>query len=345
MDLIRVLIIEDSAFMRKMITEILESDERIKILGTARNGEEGLKKIKEISPDVVTLDIEMPIMDGMTTLKKIMTTNPLPVIILASGITRGSIDITQAISIGAIDFIEKPSGSISLDIHQIKEEMIEKVIKASQTKHNALPINKDMGTYQSYIPKYHDTIIAIGTSTGGPRALQKILTKLPSDFPAPILIVQHMPPGFTKSLAERLDSLSAITVKEASSGEQIKKGTAYIAPGDFHMKVINLNSTLSIELTKSPEKCIYRPAVDVLFHSVANQKQVNKIAVILTGMGSDGAEGIKSMKEQDLQAFVIAEAKESSIVYGMPKAAVNTGYVNQVIHLHKIADTIQQIVM
>lgn len=352
---IRVLIVEDSAFMRKMITEILSNDHRIQVLGTARNGEDGLKKIKLLSPDVVTLDVEMPIMDGITTLEKIMETDPLPVVMLSSLTGKGAAKTIQAMSIGAVDFITKPSGSISLNIEEIKEEIISKVVIASQTSlkkvesigNNTFKKISDQkdNTVKTVIPhRYKDTIVVIGTSTGGPRALQQTLTALPKNFPAPILIVQHMPPNFTKSLADRLNTLSKIDVKEATHGEVIQKGVAYIAPGDFHMCIRKVGRAFAIELTKDPQRNGHRPAVDTLFDSLAQVKQVNKIAVVLTGMGRDGAMGVKKIKEDDKEAIAIAESKDSSIVYGMPAAAVETECVNFVVHLNKIGITINDLV-
>ncbi len=344
MDQIRVLIIEDSAFMRKMITEILSSDDRIHVVGTARNGEDGLRKIKTLSPNVVTLDIEMPVMDGLTTLEKIMKTDPLPVVMLSSLTTKGADKTVLAISIGAVDFIAKPSGSISLDIDVMKDEIISKVVMASQTQ-----VKKTSTTsthsFQVISPqRYNESIVTIGTSTGGPRALQQVLTSLPADFPAPILIVQHMPPNFTKSLAERLNTLSQIKVKEAVHGEVLQKGVAYIAPGDYHMKVRKVGTSLAIELTKEPQRNGHRPSVNVLFDSISELKSINKLCVVLTGMGKDGAEGIEQIKLTDKEAIVIAESEESSIVYGMPAAAVATKCVNQVVHLNKVGETINRIV-
>src|SRR5699024_273963 len=194
---VRVLIIEDSAFMRKMITEILMSDDRIQVVGTARNGEDGLRKMKSLSPDVITLDIEMPVMDGITTLENIMKTDPIPVVMLSSLTSKGAEQTVLAISIGAVDFIAKPSGSISLDIEVMKDEIISKVIMASKTKLKKNQTVSDQ-SFQPISPqRYSESIVTIGTSTGGPRALQQVLTSLPADFPAPILIVQHMPPNFT----------------------------------------------------------------------------------------------------------------------------------------------------
>lgn len=344
MEPIRVLIIEDSAFMRKMISEILESDERIKVVGTARNGEDGLKKIKTLSPDVITLDIEMPVMDGITTLEKIMKADPMPVVMLSSLTSKGAEQTVLAISIGAVDFITKPSGSISLDIEVMKDEIISKVIMASKTKVKKNPTVNHQ-SFQTISPqRYSESIVTIGTSTGGPRALQQVLSYLPVDFPAPILIVQHMPPNFTKSLADRLNTLCQIKVKEAVHGEVIKSGVAYIAPGDYHMKARKVGTSLAIELTKELQRNGHRPSVNVLFDSISKLKRINKICVVLTGMGKDGAEGIEQIKLTDKEAIVIAESEESSIVYGMPAAAVATECVNQVVHLNKVGETIKRIV-
>lgn len=344
MDSIRVLIIEDSAFMRKMISDILSSDPRITVLGTARNGKDGLAKIKDLSPDVVTLDIEMPIMDGIETLERIMTTQPMPVVMLSSLTTEGAHKTVQAISIGAIDFIAKPSGAISLDIETIKKEIIMKVITAA--KANVIknrPVNNSalLGVKQQV---FKNSIVGIGTSTGGPRALQQVLTTLPKDFPAPIVIVQHMPPKFTKSLADRLNMLSHIEVKEANHGELLRKGVAYVAPGDFHMKVRQVGRSLAIELTKDELELGHRPAVNVLFESMATLKQINKFAIVLTGMGRDGANGIQKIRSSDSQAIILSEAEESTVVYGMPSAAVKTGCVNQVVHLNNISQTLNKLV-
>lgn len=341
---VRVLIIEDSAFMRKMITEILMSDERIQVIGTAKNGEDGLRKIKSLSPDVVTIDIEMPVMDGITALENIMKTDPIPVVMLSSLTNKGAEQTILAISMGAVDFITKPSGSISLDIEVMKDEIISKVMMASQAKVKKKPIVNDPSFQISSPQQYSETIVTIGTSTGGPRALQQVLTSLPADFPVPILIVQHMPPNFTKSLADRLNTLCLIKIKEAVHGEVIKKGTAYIAPGDYHMKARKAGMSLAIELTKEPQRNGHRPSVNVLFDSISELKRMNKICVVLTGMGKDGADGIKQIKSLDDEAIVIAESEESSIVYGMPAAAIATEYVNQVVHLNKVGEVIKRIV-
>lgn len=344
MDPVRVLVIDDSAFMRKMIADLLASDQQIEVVGTARNGEDGLKKIKELMPDVVTLDVEMPVMDGITTLQRIMDSKPLPVIMLSSVTNEGSFKTIQAISNGAVDFVQKPSGSISLDIEKIKQELIKKVIIASHakmSKHPTKMIDNCNSVIDQTFKKIHSqTLIAIGTSTGGPRALQRVLTDLPDDFTTPIVIVQHMPAGFTKSLANRLNTLTNIHIKEASDGEIIKRSTVYIAPGNFHIKIRSTGTSFAIELSQEPERNGHRPSVDVLLESLAETTKVNKMAVILTGMGSDGSKGLTYLKQKDPSTIVIAEKEESSIVYGMPKAAVKTNTVNHIVHLHQIGEMI-----
>lgn len=347
---IRVVVIDDSAFMRKMISEMLESDSRIKVVATARSGRDGIDKIKKYQPDVATLDVEMPVMDGIEALEEIMDSNPLPIIMLSSVTTSGAAMTMRAVQLGAIDFIAKPSGPISLDIDEIKDELIKKVIAAS----NALLVKKDMVVKETEKPEkperalrerhFHQphsrSVVAIGTSTGGPKALLHVLKGIPADIPAPIVIVQHMPPGFTKSLADRLDHSTSIHVKEAEHGEILQNAYAYIAPGDYHMEIKQVGTALVINLTHEPKINGHRPSVDVLFESLSNIGSVNKLAVILTGMGNDGSKGIRSMKKADSKTIVIAEDKETSVVYGMPKAAVLTNCVDHVAKLPQISEII-----
>ncbi|AVQ99063.1 chemotaxis response regulator protein-glutamate methylesterase [Oceanobacillus iheyensis] len=345
---IRVLVIDDSAFMRKVIKDMLESDQRIQVIATARNGEDGIRKIKKLSPDVVTLDIHMPVMDGITALQYIMGECPIPVVMLSSATAEGADKTLQAISNGAVDFITKPSGNLSIENGQITQEIISKVIAASGVSITEKP---EESTIQSTdIPvqngkqTYSRTIVTIGTSTGGPRALQQVIPCLPADFSAPILIVQHMPPGFTKSLAERLNSMSAVHVKEAVHGEVLEDGTAYIAPGNYHMHVKKRGITMVVELSQKEPVNGHRPSVDVLFESVGDLDQTNKIAVILTGMGSDGSNGIKRMKTKDTSTITIAESEKTAVIYGMPKSAVKTNCVNHIVALNQVADTLENLV-
>ncbi|MBY0120675.1 chemotaxis response regulator protein-glutamate methylesterase [Bacillus sp. S/N-304-OC-R1] len=358
---INVLVVDDSAFMRKLISDFLAENPLIKVIGTARNGKDGLKKVKELNPDVVTMDVEMPLLNGLDAVKKIMEEHPVPVIMLSSTTKAGAENTVIAIENGAFDFIAKPSGAISLDLHKIKEELVRKVILASKISRKQLinlASNRNFSSiheerYSKIEPSesskiikisedhYTRKVICIGTSTGGPRALQKVLTKLPSNMDAGILIVQHMPAGFTKSLADRLDSLCDISVKEAIDGEIVKKGTAYIAPGGLHLKVKQSGADLIIQLDKSEPKNGHRPAVDVLFESVSEIKEYKKIAVIMTGMGSDGTKGLITMKETGT-VTAIAESQETSIVFGMPKAAISTRLVDEIQDVEKIADCIMK---
>ncbi|WP_409253720.1 protein-glutamate methylesterase/protein-glutamine glutaminase [Bacillus sp. SCS-153A] len=353
----KVLVVDDSAFMRKLITDFLSSSNYLEVVATARNGRDALDKIEKYKPDVVTLDVEMPVMNGLEALKAIMEKSPLPVIMLSSTTKEGAENTILAMNYGAIDFIAKPSGAISLDLHKVKEELIAKVLNAGnvpvrrlkkanqQTPSLTITLDKDQslrGTAVVPWKRCSKKIICIGTSTGGPRALQQVVTSLPSDIDAPILIVQHMPPGFTKSLANRLNMLSTITVKEAEDGELLKNGTAYIAPGGFHLKVEEKRGGLAVILDNQElPRGGHRPAVDVLFESVSGLKDYDKIAVIMTGMGTDGSEGLVKLKDSG-GVKAIAESEESCIVYGMPKAAVSTNLVDEIQSIENIAGCIMK---
>lgn len=358
MQSIKVLIVDDSAFMRKLIQEFLSEHPSIQVIGTARNGEDALKKVKELQPNVVTMDIEMPVMNGLDALQVIMKEQPVPVLMLSSTTKQGAENTMLAFSYGAIDFITKPSGAISLDLYKVKEELIEKVINASKAnmsqlakrtsyeKRTTTPI-KDCSKIERKEPSqislrksFSKKLVCIGTSTGGPRALQQVVTKLPKDIDAPVFIVQHMPPGFTKSLANRLDSLSECFVKEAEDGEIAQKGTVYIAPGGFHLIVKETGAGLRIHLDSiTPPKNGHRPSVDLMFQSISEVSSYTKIAVIMTGMGSDGSQGLIELKKKGT-VTAIAESKETSIVFGMPKAAAATSLVDEVQNVEKIAETI-----
>ncbi|WP_110929434.1 protein-glutamate methylesterase/protein-glutamine glutaminase [Bacillus massiliglaciei] len=362
MNVIKVLIVDDSAFMRKLIGEFLSEDERIEVIATARNGQDAIKKVHELKPDVVTMDIEMPVLDGLEALQILMKDCPVPVVMLSSTTEAGAESTLTAMQYGAFDFVAKPSGSISLDLYKIKHEIISKIVAAFDANVHKLkkkpekkkkiaklyPEYSKIGVDKKYNFEYDNKkqanrsrkIVLIGTSTGGPRALQSVLTKLPASFSAPILIVQHMPPGFTQSLAQRLDGLCEIRVKEAEDGELIQKGTAYIAPGGFHLKVKKLGLSYMVLLDQSDSRNGHRPSVDVMFESVSEAEELEKIAVVMTGMGMDGANGLLKLKK-DSRVHAIAESEQTSIVFGMPKAAIATGLIDCVQDVDDIAAAIR----
>lgn len=338
----KVLVVDDSAFMRKMISDILHQSSNLSVIATARNGEDALKKIAEHLPDVVTLDIEMPIKDGITTLKEIMTTHPTPVVMLSSLTKAGADKTMEAMANGAVDFIAKPSGSISLDIEEISSKIIQKVEAASQVRVGSKPVRKkqEIGTLKPL--KSTKSIVLIGSSTGGPSALQEVLSKLPKNFPAPIAIVQHMPKGFTKSLAERLNRLSEIDVKEVNHQEELKPGTAYIAQGGQHFLIEERQNKFIANVTDDLPVKGHKPSVNLLFNSAAELTQCVPVSVILTGMGSDGASGIEMLKRKHPRTIAISQSKESCIVYGMPQAAEKTGLVDYVVDISDISNVLTQ---
>ncbi|MCR6111101.1 chemotaxis response regulator protein-glutamate methylesterase [Bacillus sp. A301a_S52] len=354
--MIKVLVVDDSAFMRKMISDILERHENIRVIDKARNGQDALDKLDKLDPDVITMDVEMPVMSGIDALKEIMKRNPKPVIMVSSITKEGADTTIQAMEIGAFDFISKPSGSISLDFHKVGNDLIEKVLHASSLpakKIKELSVVHEKKRPVSLTPVEDgllykqkpgiksgvDTLVVIGTSTGGPKALQEVLARLPKSFPHPILIVQHMPKGFTKSLSERLNSLSEISVKEAEDGEIIKKGIAYIAPGGYHLKVRGVGTSVAIRLDQSELVNGHRPSVDTMFTSQTDIKLKSIIAVVMTGMGSDGKKGLVHLKE-NMKTIAIAESERTCVVYGMPRAAISTNLVDEVKDVEEIASTI-----
>ncbi|WP_432665034.1 chemotaxis response regulator protein-glutamate methylesterase [Wukongibacter baidiensis] len=349
MSKIKVLIVDDSAFMRKILSDIVSSHPDIDVINTAKNGEEAIKKIQEDKPDVVTLDVEMPIMDGLSALKKIMNDYPVPVLMLSSLTKEGADSTIKALQYGAVDFIAKPSNIFKINVDDMKKQLIDKVIIASKVKFrkNLLNKNDSLGVTRKTVQRTKRTvssksrmkkIVAIGTSTGGPRALQNVLPHIPKDIDAAIVIVQHMPPGFTKSLANRLDSISEISIKEAEHNDILLPGHAYIAPGSEHMEIVKEGDTYVIKLNKEAPVSGHRPSVDVLMNSLARTGVRDIIGVILTGMGSDGAAGLKNLKNNS--AYIIAQDEESCVVFGMPKSTIKLGVVDKVLPIDDISDEI-----
>ncbi|MFH1453995.1 MAG: chemotaxis response regulator protein-glutamate methylesterase [Armatimonadota bacterium] len=337
--IIRVLVVDDSALMRKRISNILNSDDKIEVVGTARDGDQAFKLVEQLKPDVVTLDIELPKMDGITCLGYIMSECPTPVIIITGYVEYKGEHTLKALEFGAVDFIIKPSGVISLDIENIAQEIISKVklaatVDVSRMKLKLLPEKK---APEPALPKVEiKKVVVIAASTGGPKALSEILSKLPKDIQAPILVVQHMPAGFTKALAGRLDTESKIRVKEAEEGDEILAGTAYIAPGDYHMAVIkNEKGNGVIKLLKTHSEQGVRPCANVTMRSAAEVYGNRNIGVVLTGMGSDGTEGLKAIKLYG--GRTIAEDPKTAVIFGMPLSAIKAEVVDKTVQLDFMA--------
>lgn len=352
--MIKVLVVDDSAFMRRVLTSLLSQDADIEIVGTARDGEDALIKIASLKPDVVTMDIEMPRMDGLATLQQIMKTGPLPVIMISTLTEAGAESTLKALEYGALDFIPKSLNNNNHD--QFAQELIRK-IRAVSRKKSLLQLRfgrlHPTGVGQAPIqPSYSAAaptvvgapckgardVVAIGVSTGGPPAVQKMLAALPANFPACILIAQHMPAAFTGPFAKRLDNICKITVKEAQTGDKVQTGVAYIAPGGQHMMVTMRGAIPEITITPEPSTALYKPSVNVLIESVAKNLGRKTIGVILTGMGSDGLEGIRQLKGKG--GYILAQNEQSCVVYGMPKAIVDAQLADQILDIDHMAETL-----
>jgi len=342
--MVKVLIVDDSSFMRNALTSMLSSDPEIKIVGTAKDGLEAIEKVGSLKPDIVTMDVEMPKMDGLTALKQIMEKYPLPVIMVSSMTAEGAKITLDALDLGAVDFIPKNLSELSLNILKIRDILIEKVKQISKkglikkrlrvAEHKPLDSVKHTGTNVTGTRRIG--IISIGTSTGGPKALQEVLPKFPKELPVPIVIAQHMPPAFTKPFADRLSQLSALEVKEAEEGEQVIPGVALIAPGRGNMRVIRKRGIETVvSITEHQEEFLYRPSVDALMLSVAEYFPGRALGVILTGMGNDGLQGLVAIKRTGGRVF--AQNEETCIVYGMPKAVVDAGVADKVLPIEEIA--------
>jgi two-component system chemotaxis response regulator CheB len=333
---IRVLVVDDSALMRKLIPAILARDPSIEVVGTAMDGAFALKKIEELRPDVVTLDLEMPRMDGIETLRLIMRRAPLPVILFSTHSKEGAYSTLKALALGAVDFIAKPTDAAVGHLETIADQLIEKIKVAKRVVGRKLPpavVALDpigqKKTGHSALPP--NRIIAIGISTGGPNALQFVLSQIPADFPASILIVQHMPEGFTEMFAKRLDECCALEVQEAKSGDLLLAGRALICPGNRHMMVRRMPRGDMAVLSDGLPVNGHRPSADVLFHSVAQEFGPSVVGVIMTGMGEDGAEGLGAIKAAG--GMTAAQSEDTCVVSGMPRAAILKGYANKIVPL------------
>ena len=339
---LRVLIVDDSALMRQILQQILESDPAIEVVGVANDPYVARDKIKALNPDVITLDVEMPRMDGLTFLEKLMKGHPMPVVMVSSLTEKGCETTLRALALGAVDFITKPKLDVKTGTLDLAEEIVTKVKSAATARiipprvspsPSSAPVTR---SYLSQITATHK-IISIGASTGGTEALKDLLEVLPADFPG-ILVVQHMPEKFTAQFAKRLDSLCKIGVKEAEDGDRVLPGHALLAPGGKHMLLVRRGAEYSVKITTTDPVNRHRPSVDVLFNSVAENAGKNAIGVILTGMGNDGAHGMLAMKNAG--SFNVAQDEASCVVFGMPKEAIALGGAHEVHSLSKIAAAI-----
>ncbi len=351
---IRVLVVDDSAFMRVALRKMMESDPGIEVVGIARNGEEALDKIRQYRPDLVTLDIEMPVLDGLTTLQHIMDEMPLPVIMISALTEEGADATFRALEMGAVDFIPKGGKSyVNLDIIKVGEQLRQKIraiVKRNRSGRlfrdgqgidpEEMVIRERQANVSDAVAQCDRKvgIVAIGVSTGGPMALNRIVPRFPATFQGKVLVVQHMPPVFTGPFAERLNAISQVPVIEAKDGDTPESGCVYIAPGGVHMKIGSRSHTMRICLDHQPEETLFIPSVDVMMLSLAERFGGDVLGVIMTGMGSDGFQGMSRIKNKG--GMTLAQDRASCVVYGMPRVCVENGLIDHVVTLDQMADTI-----
>ncbi|RME68698.1 MAG: chemotaxis response regulator protein-glutamate methylesterase [Nitrospirae bacterium] len=340
---IKVLVVDDSAFMRNAIVKMITTDAEFQVIGTARDGVEAVDKVLSLKPDIVTLDIEMPRMNGLEALRIIMDKHPVPVIVVSALTTEGAKETIEALELGAVDFIPKNLADLSINIFNIKETLLKKLKLIAKKRMNfnrrpssEAPLSINKKTFEG---KRRAAIVSIGASTGGPKVLQKLVPALPAELPVPVVVAQHMPREFTKVFAERLNQLSKLTVKEAEQGEPLSQGTVYIAPGGSHLIVKRQKPLkMMVEIKEPDVNVLYKPSVDLLFSSVADTFGGSTIGVVLTGMGQDGLEGARKIKENG--GYIIAQDEQTSVIYGMPRAVVEAGLADKVLPEDEIAGEI-----
>jgi two-component system chemotaxis response regulator CheB len=344
-----VLVVDDSAFMRRVISEAIAAEPDMEVAGVATNGLDALLKVERVQPDVVTLDVEMPEMDGLAALRHLMARYPRPVVMLSSLTQAGAATTIRALTIGAVDFVAKPSGSISLDFHRVRAELVQKIRVAATARVSGLgsrvsaiaappdrhPTPESRQPTPDTRHRSFDRLVVIGTSTGGPRALATVVPRLPLDGSTAYLVVQHMPAGFTRSLAERLDGLARLSVREAAQGDRLGADSVLVAPGDYHLRVTACGS---IELDQGPRVHGLRPAIDVTLASLVQTFGRRAVVAILTGMGQDGAEGAAAVRAAG--GYIVAEDESSCVVWGMPRAVVERGGADRVAPIDQVANAI-----
>lgn len=352
--MIRALVIDDSAFMRKAIGMMLEKDPGIKVVGTARDGAEGLEKVLQIKPDVVTLDIEMPRTNGLDFLKMMMEQKPTPTLVVSSITTEGAETTLKALELGASDYISKTQSFVALDIVKIEAELLRKIkaiaIKSKKpllgrsnlikSKQSKAATDKDADQFLNLADE-KIACVAVGVSTGGPPVIQELVTNLPENYPVPIIVAQHMPAEFTPTFAKRLNAVSSIHVKEVEDGEFLKPGTAYIGKGGMHFILSRSGVQVKATLSREPSDHLYHPSADVMFDSAVDVYGSRVLGVILTGMGKDGSSGLKNLHSRN--GHVIAQNEESCVVYGMPKAVIDAGLATTVLPVNGILKSLQTI--
>ena len=339
--------VDDSAFMRRLIGQIVDASPDFHVIGTARNGHDALRQIHALDPDIVTLDVEMPELDGLQTLGYIMSETPRPVVMLSAATSEGGADLTlRCLEIGAVEFVKKPSGPISLDLESIGETLLSALRAATHVNLGGV---KQLGRPRFITPVIRrdqptgaNWCVAIAASTGGPRALAEVIPHLPGDLDAAVFVVQHMPVGFTRSLASRLDAMSHLRVGEAHEGEKIETNRVYLAPGGLHMRVgPGMSGNRHIYLDDGPTVWGVRPAADPLFSSVADEFGRQSVGVVLTGMGRDGSEGLYSIRSAGGAAVV--QDRDTSTIYGMPQAALQRAGADRVSALEDVAPAVVQL--
>jgi len=339
--LIRVLVIDDSAFSRQAITRMLDASPLVEVVGVARDGEEALRKTFELQPDLITVDLEMPRMDGFTFLRVVMSKRPTPVIVVSG--RSGEEDVFRALELGAVDFVCKPSPRATPELNNIEHELVRKVhairdlrIEKVQTRIESAPaLIREKGAPTSWTPK----VVAIGSSTGGPASLMQVFSAFADAPQCSFVVAQHMPAGFTRGFAERIDRLTRLRATEAEGGETLSPGTVLIAPGGKHLELENIGGRVLTRLVAADGRDKYTPSVDRLFESAAKHVGADLLAVVLTGMGDDGREGVRSVHLGG--GSVIAESESTAVIFGMPQQAIRTGLVDQVLPLGEIATAIQ----
>ena len=334
-DRIRVLVVDDSAFVRKAVGRMLATADDIEVVGYAKDGEEGLELARQLKPDVVTLDVRMPRLGGLETLERLMAEQPVPVLLMSTLTQEGAEVTLRGLELGAMEFVDKSSVQ-PMSMLSLADELVTKIRALGGARVRSRPQPKPAPVKAP--GRVTAQCVVIGASTGGPAALQAVVSGLPAAFPAAVVIVQHIPRGFSRSLAERLDARSAIPVREARHGDAVEPGQVLLAPAGIHTRIVRAGSGIEVALEEEPSEALHRPSVDVLMLSAADVYGARALGVVLTGMGSDGTEGLRAIRERG--GLTLAESAETCVIFGMPKAAIDAGVIERTLPLDRIAGEI-----